>query len=183
MALAPDIDTIEALLRRARNGDEAAEGKIFRRLFVRFRYLAARRVGDEQAAEDIAQAACVTVLQKYKAQSFSVEFGAWAYGVLRVLLRKHFAALSKDRGRIQGEAETVPVAAEEIDPEMERRLVNCLHKVAGSNRRYARALNLTYQGYSAREIADRLDVNRNHLYVILNRARSMLWQCLQGAES
>ena len=179
-----ETSSLEGLLKQARKGDKAAEDEIFRRLLVRFRYIAARRVGDEGAADDIAQAACMTVLERYQTQSFSVEFGAWTYGVLKMLIRKHFSRQTAERKRTgpmpgEGSGEAV---ANDCDPDVEIRLTRCLEKVAAANRRYARVLNLTYQGYPTEEICARIKVNRNHLYVLLNRARSMLWGCLQGTK-
>lgn len=170
------------LLVRARDGDSEAEDMIFRYLLVRFRHFAARRIGDGHAAEDISQTACITVLEKYKAESFTVEFGAWAYGVLRLTMKKYLYQLTQAKNK-SAVSMTEDVLYKQEAPagesDIEAQLVGCLMKVASSNRRYARVLNLSYQGYGTGEICRRLNINRDHLYVLLNRARTMLWQCLQ----
>jgi len=57
-------------------------------------------------------------------------------------------------------------------------LLRCLKDVLKVKRQYARALNLKYQGYSTEEICGRLGVKRGDLYVILNRGRAVLRECL-----
>ena len=60
---------MDQIFARAREGDEKAEQELFKYLFVRFKTLAERRIGKGEA-EDIAQEACMTVLQKYKTETF-----------------------------------------------------------------------------------------------------------------
>ncbi len=167
----------------ARAGDSEAEDRIFRYLLVRFRHFSARKVGDKHAVEDISQTACITVLEKYRTESFAVEFGAWAYGVLRLTMKKYLYQLAQAKNKSAvsiTEDVLYKREAPAAESNIEASLVGCLMKVARTNRRYARVLNLSYQGYATGEICRKLDINRDHLYVLLNRARSMLWQCLQG---
>ncbi len=65
------------------------------------------------------------------------------------------------------------------DPEVRRRLLSCLEKVAGANLRYAEVLRLTYEGYDTESICRNLKIKPNNLYVILSRARMMLKKCLK----
>ena len=75
---------MKQLLERALVGDKEAEKELFQYLFVRFKLFAKQKGRGVQDAEDIAQEACVTILEKYKSQSFTAGFEAWAYGVLRM---------------------------------------------------------------------------------------------------
>jgi len=65
------------------------------------------------------------------------------------------------------------------DPVLELKLLDCLKKVGQKNIKFARTLNLKYQGYSVEEICDRLEISRENLYTILSRARSALELCLE----
>lgn len=173
---------LESLLIKAKDGDKDAENEVFRVLTVRFRLFARQRIGDNEAADDIAQKACVIVLEKYRNESFTVGFDAWAYGVLKMGIRNYYHSIMQNRKKSQatksgpfiGSASSVT-----IDPDVEMKLLKCLEKIMTINSRYARVLNLAYQGYSADEICKKLRVSRNNYYVILNRARSLLWECLK----
>ena len=180
--LSKPVSGINELLPRAIDGDKDAENEIFRILSVRFRLFARQKIGDREAADDIAQKACVICLEKYKNETFSVGFDAWAYGVLRMGLKSYFHGIVDERKKTadiySGDAPSLP-APVDIDPSIESRLIECLEKIIPVNTRYARVINLVYQGYNADEICMKLGVSKNNYYVILNRARSLLWKCLE----
>jgi RNA polymerase sigma factor (sigma-70 family) len=175
---------MKELIARAIAGDSHAEREIFERLTVRFRFIAKRYMRDENA-EDVAQDACLTILQKYKKQNFETGFEAWAYGVLRMkignFLQKQ-ATVKKniaDGQMIENQAE---ISQSREDFELRRRLLLCLKKINRSHHLYARVLNLTHQGYTTDEICGMLQIKSNYLYVILNRGRKMLRKCLDAGE-
>jgi RNA polymerase sigma factor (sigma-70 family) len=176
---------METLLWRARQGDKNAENEIFQTLLVRFRLFAGQKIGDREAVEDIAQKACLTVLQKYKTQEFSVGFEVWAYGVLRMIIKGYYHQIITERDRCAPEISIESVKSpesENIDPHIELQLLKCLEKVIRVNPRYARILNLAYQGYKSDEICRKMEITHNNFYVTLNRARSLLWTCLNRGE-
>ena len=73
---------INALYGNARQGDEAAEKELFQYLTARFNYLAQLDIGNEADAEEIAQEALMTVVQKYREIDIHTSFSSWAYKVL-----------------------------------------------------------------------------------------------------
>lgn len=168
-----------ALLTRARSGDRHAEQQIFEQLLARFRLFARRRIGDVHAADDVAQDACLTVLQKYRHETFTKGFEPWAWGVLQMHIKAYFRRRLDDRETLVADVpDDTPTG--DFDPGLERQLLDCLARVAAANRGYARALVLIYQGHSAEAICHRLGISRNHLYVTLHRARAQLRKCLDG---
>lgn len=175
---------MDELLARVRAGDPEAERRIFQILHVRFRRLAKRRVRNETSAEDIAQDACTTVLEKYKTEEFTVGFEAWAYGVLRMKIGNYLQKLRTERDglSVESEIEAMPAVGGDVDSELKMRLLDCLKKILEVNSKYARALNLTYQGYKTDEICQKLGIVPSHFYVVLNRGRSMLRLCLDKGE-
>lgn len=172
------MSRLDDLVHRALGGDKEAENETFRFLLVRFRLFVRQKIGDIEAADDIAQKACITVFEKYKTEKFSVGFGAWAYGVLKMGVRNYFAGKKKIVSDIS-EKDKIPSSGQ-VDPGIELSLIKCLGKLITINRRYARVLNLAYQGFDAEEICNKLGVTKNNYYVILNRARSLLWECLKS---
>ena len=173
------------ILQRAQKGDREAEDELFRHLLVRFLAIAAHRLGDKYAAEEVAQQACVTVFEKYRTETFTTGFDAWAYGVLRMKILSYYHARSNERIVPQIDSSTVLDNQTDDDlpgSEIERRVVACLGKILRVNQRYARILNLIYLGYRAPEISERLGVQCSHLYVMLNRARAMMKKCLSEGE-
>ncbi len=173
---------MKQLLVRAHQGDKASEDKLFELVLARFNLYARRWIGERDAAADIAQETCITILAKYKTEDFEKGFEAWAYGVLRMNIRHYFHKLSAAKRAESEKEETIRrtlQSNQSVDPDIELALVKCLKKILGVNRRYARTVNLVYQGYRSDEICKRMDISRNNFYVILNRARSVLKKCLE----
>jgi RNA polymerase sigma factor (sigma-70 family) len=168
------------ILERAKAGELVAENRLFDDLLARFELFAARRFGRD-AAKDIAQEACITVLRKYRTETFTVGFEAWAYGVLKNTIR-NYARETKTRDRVitpDPEIEREGGLDSEPEAELKLTLLDCLKRIFQTNPRYARVLNLVHQGFKAAEISERLDITPNHFYVILNRGRSLLKLCLE----
>jgi RNA polymerase sigma factor (sigma-70 family) len=177
-----DIETImDQLYKKAKEGDKKAEKELFQQLHVRFTTLAKRRIGKGEA-EDIAQEACMTVLEKYKTESFTKGFGPWAYGVLRMKIGNYIQGqMVKEKGMVS-ELQASHVTRSlsfKPDYELKRKLMECLKKLFGLNPRHAELLNLFYQGFTTDEICGKLQIKPNNFYVILNRVRGQLKLCLQ----
>ena len=172
------VPTMNDLAQKAIGGDSTAERELFQQLLERFRYLAKRRVGEENY-EDLAQEACTTVFEKYKDEDFTVGFVAWAHGVLRMKIGNY---LQKKRRTGERETELVDdIGAQqrEIDTSLKRYLLDCLRELVQAGGYYARILNLAHQGYATDEICERVGITANNYYVTLSRGRSMLKDCLQ----
>jgi RNA polymerase sigma factor (sigma-70 family) len=171
---------VKELLAQAKQGDKKAEEEIFRFLYERFAFIAKYRLGREEA-RDISQDACMTILEKFRAEKMPENFEAWSYGVLRMKIG-NFLQKREVRQKVMVDEIHIGGAAEQADvppnPELKRKLLDCLRKIVRAYPRYARAMNLVHQGYKTNEICDRMGLNAGNLYVILNRGRSMLSRCL-----
>jgi len=174
---------LQYLVTRTLQGDKNAESDLFRRLLVRFTYLAKRRIGREDA-EDLAQDACTTVLEKLTDNIRAEEFSSWALGILRNKIG-NFLRRKARRGELtidSFEIDFFTPLYEPINPLLERQIVDCLKKMRIDKSRYARILNLVHQGYQTEEICKRMDIKPNYFYVLLKRSREMLNRCLDGSE-
>jgi len=170
---------IEQLCRMAQAGDVSAEKELFLHLTDSFRIFAQHKIRDRADAEEVAQDALTVVAQKYKETSFVSSFAGWAHNILRNTMSSHIRQkASRARLRPQAEAAMADVVHRPVPNEVRQKVLLCLKEVARSNRKFARALNLHYQGFTASEICNRLGVTREYLYVVLARARSMLEACL-----
>jgi RNA polymerase sigma factor (sigma-70 family) len=173
------------LVVRAQQGDQRAEQEIFQSLHARFKLLATQMIDDDETAADLAQETCLTILEKYKTERFSVGFEAWAFGILKMKVRNYWR-LRQVRRNVT--AEQLACGANgaacypSYDPGLERQLLVCLKKILAVNPRYARVLNFIYQGYDSPEICRRLQLARSNLYSILCRGRAMLKVCLSRGE-
>jgi RNA polymerase sigma factor (sigma-70 family) len=173
---------VDRLLALALGGDKKAEETIFEFLLVRFTLLAKRRLGEEEA-RDAAQDACLTVLQKYRTDAPAGRFEAWAYGILR---RKIGNCYQKQdvRGRVMGDVGRIEEMADALvgtsSPLVRRKLLECLRLLVRGFPRYARVLNLMYQGYDTKEVCRRLHIRPGYVYVLLNRGRDMLSDCIEN---
>jgi len=138
------------------------------------------RIGDERETEDIVQDTVMTIAQKYKELTAASNFSAWAYSILENNLRNFFRTQKYNRDKLSRFAESGHATVSSTDnPELKARLRDCLHQICHTNLRYARMLNLYYQGYTTVEICKKLGINPNHAYVIFSRAKSMLKKCLR----
>ena len=168
---------MEELVQKAIKGDEKAEREIFDYLFVRFKYLAKRTVGESEC-EDLAQEACMTILEKYKNEEFTVSFTAWAYGVLKMKIGNYLQSGKRKHDKETQTTSDIELGAPAQNPALKRALIDCLKKISRSYIQYARALNMSYQGYDTETACSKLGMNPNHYYVTLNRGRSLLKSCI-----
>jgi RNA polymerase sigma factor (sigma-70 family) len=163
---------------KAKNGDRSAEQALFSELFVRFRHFAARKVGEENV-EEVVQRACVTVLEKYKTETFTVGFSAWAYGVLKMTIRRFYQNESRRQDKEMQLPDDYKLPSGDVPhPMLQQYLLECIKWLAKSFQKYARILNLRYQGYSTSEICSKLGLNQDQYYVYVGRGRSKLRDCL-----
>lgn len=171
---------INSLYTAARTGDKTSEEQLFQALSVRFRLFALQRIWDEEDCNDVVQNTMMVIAREYKVTDITTSFSAWAYKVLNNRILGYIKARRSQSGKTESlsEGPSEP-SMTDTDPTLESRLIDCIKKVAGANRRYARVLNLYYQGFTTREVCDRLHMTPNHSYVALSRARSMLELCLE----
>lgn len=176
---------IESLLKRARLGDSAAEKQLFEVLTARFRIIARRRLREGESPEDVVQDALLVVSSEYRTVNTESGIGAWAHGVLMNRVRRAWQERQRESYRVAA-AKVTPVSGYmggiELDPEIRRRLIECMRKLCSRNRQYARALNLCHQGFATEEICARLEVRSANLYSMLSRARALLRACVEVGE-
>ncbi|PWB68101.1 hypothetical protein C3F09_12345 [candidate division GN15 bacterium] len=174
---------LNRLYRDALSGDLTAQTALFDYLSARFRLFVRHRVWNSVDAEDVVQEALVTICREYKTLEITTSFAAWAYKVL------DFRVLAYVRSRKNIETRTVEGAdgldglpAPAVDSDLQHRLLACLQRICGLNRRYGRALTLHAQGYDTTEICRRIEIKENTFYSLLHRGRAMLQHCLETGE-
>lgn len=174
---------LNQLYMAAAGGNRRANEELFEHLSVRFRAFARLRIWDVDEAEDVVQNALLAIAEEILQLTQVTSFAAWAYKVLDNRILSYLKKKQRESGRQQTLSDYLRVAmSEHNDSELARRLLDCLGKIGSANRRYARILNLHYQGYSTEEVCEKLDVSCDHAYVILYRARSMLQICLDTGD-
>ncbi len=174
---------LNAMCTRAQEGDREAESDLFQYLLVRFRLFANQRIWNEGDVEDVVQDALMKVFAEFRGITFETSFSGWAYKVLdnRIL---NYIQKKKRRGKTVGDEmekdrEGTMYTPPAIEKETGYQLLECLKKIGRTNRRYARILNLSYQGFNVQEITEKLKITPNNLYVLLSRSRSLLELCLE----
>lgn len=171
-----DLNTLQ---QAAKAGSRQAEKVLFEVLSERFQVLAYQKVWNREDAREVAQEALAVVVQSLPTLDIHTSFAAWAQ---RVLENRLLAYIKVKQSRQKRDGGTVDPAQEPPagpeDSALKRRLLSCLEEVARRNRRYARILNLHYQGFDTAEICRRLEVTENNCYVLLTRSRSLLRDCL-----
>lgn len=174
---------LNALFEKSRCGDTESEKELFQALSVRFRFFVFQRVLNEEDGEEIVQEALLKILELYRDIKIKSSFSAWAYKLLEYRVYNYYR---QKKRRVAGSESAgdsdMDLSDWPYDPQFERDLLDCLKKIGKTNMRFARILNLKFQGYSADEICRKLDITPGNLYVIVSRARSMLQECLEGGK-
>jgi len=176
---------INALYSVASRGDHQAEERLFEGLSARFRLFVRQRIRSQADAEEVVQDALMTIYKEYRGIDYTTSFSAWAYKVLDNRILGCIQKRKRENGRIETGANRDAVQVEARDsstPGLKQRLLECLQKIGSRNIRYARILNLHYQGYRTNEICDRLSMKPETFYSILSRARSLLEICLEKGD-
>ncbi len=164
-------------------GGQGAERELFDALTARFRLVAAKRIWNEEDAEEIVQDALVIVHTKYRESVLKSSFTEWAHKVLQNKMLEYYRTTSRRNARFVLSEDVDRYASQlEGDPDLVIRLKKCVRKVIGANQRYARILIHVYQGYSAHEISTRLGLTKANFYSQLSRARSLLRRCLDKGD-
>lgn len=150
-------------------------------LLVRFSLLAKRRIEGDDAL-DIAQDACLTVIEKYRTEAPAEKFEAWAYGILKRKIGNYYQKRSV-REKVMAETERIEEYPEpgvrQEEAYLRRALLHCLKTLTREFPQYARVINMVYQGYDTNEVCQRLGLKPGYVYVILNRGRGLLQACLK----
>jgi len=165
---------INSLYDAALNGDKREETRLFEYLRVRFSLFVSHRIKNQEDADDVVQEAMIVISTEYKNIRIQSSFVAWAYKVLdnRILRKLHYYKNTNKLTKLKEQK------ADNTNPDIKIRLIECLRKLNTKNNRYARILNLHYHGYKSDEICKLIDISKNNMYAILSRARSLLKFCL-----
>ncbi len=125
------------------------------------------------------QEALTAVASKFRTLPPECSFAGWAHGVLNFEILRYYRAkgLRQVRGLRLPDEETA-FCGWECEPELVEAISLCLARLHKVNPKFARVLNLHYQGFAPEEVCARLGITMNHYYVILSRARSQLRDCL-----
>jgi RNA polymerase sigma-70 factor, ECF subfamily len=176
-----DIVSDRDLIRRMRTGDDTAFREFFDAYFPRLYRFALARVGQEAAAEDIAQAAIVAAIRKAGTWRGDAALFTWLCTLCRhevsAYCRRHQhpeVTVLDDVPELRARLEALAARADGPQQILERqdlaRLVQLtLDYLPG---RYGDVLEWKYiQGLSVREIAERLQTTTKAVESTLTRAR------------
>lgn len=175
---------INDLYLTAQSGNRTAEEKLFQYLYLRFTLFAKQKVWNEEDAEDLVQSTLLFIKEEYKSVQIQKSFVAWAYSILHNRLLNYISKKKRRKDIVVPTSDYTEDTYYSCDPDpvLENNLLNCLRKLCSVNKRYARILNFHYQGFSTEEVCRRLNLTRNHSYVLLHKARTLLEKCLENGD-
>ena len=180
------IHVDRALARRILSGDEAAFRGLFDDLFPRlFRFALARVDGDREVAADIVQQAFCKAIQHLDTYRGEAALYTWFCQICRNCIADYYRATNRHRERVVLYEDCANVRAVlealsaplETEPETGawlrdvRRLVQAATDALPP--RYGDVLEWKYvEGWTVREIAERLDVSAKAAESLLTRSRA-----------
>ncbi len=173
---------LDSLYHDCRRSGTTGEDALFRHLNDRFRLFAEQKIRNRLDAEEVIQNALAVVAAKFREIDIQTSFAAWAHKVLSNEILKYYRSKGYQERLFMQMTDSTESGLWMPDPDLKRRLLDCIRKMCVKHVRYARVLNLSFQGYKAAEISQRLSINPDSLYVILSRARSLLKLCLDSGD-
>lgn len=184
MTDATDGELVAAL----RRGSREAAGRLVERYLRASRAIALSIVGDVAAAEDVAQDAFVYALERIGDCRYPDRFGSWLLQIVRNRSRNYVRDLKASR-IVDLDAVSLPADGTTPQLDLERsllreRLIGALGTLPEVRREVLLLHDL--EGWTHREIADRLDLPagtvRSHLHHARRALRSLLRESYGGRE-
>lgn len=137
-------------------------------------------VGDFHDAEDLLQEVARVAASRFSEYDRSRPFSAWAMGIARNLILKHYRTRTHDRHVFNTETlQHVADAFERMDAQagaIRRALRQCVEQIQGRARQ---AFELRYfRDLKPTDIAQSLGMTANYVFVTLHRVRKALANCI-----
>lgn len=181
-------ETDGELVAAVRGGDREAAGRLALRYLRASRAVALAIVGDIPAAEDVAQDAFVYALERIEDCRRPDRFGSWLLQIVRNrsrnALRDRKASRHVNIATVMPESRDATPQREAERSELRRRLIDALGKLSEVRREIVLLHDL--EGWTHREIAERLDLPpgtvRSHLHHARKDLRPLLRGCLEEKE-
>jgi RNA polymerase sigma-70 factor (ECF subfamily) len=173
------------LVGRARGGDAAAFEALVRRHMAAAYAVALARTGEPADAEDVAQDAFVSALQRIEECRQPDQFGAWLLTIVRNrALDFHRYRAVRATLPLESAAEAADRSSPELDAERAELRDDLVEALAELTDLQREALLLyDFEGFSHREIAQRLGISEGSARVHLFNGRRALRGHLAGRHS
>lgn len=171
----PSDESLQEMLQRWRSGDQAAATNIYRRYEQRLLRLAERKIGPRLRSrvepDDIMLSVLDTVLKRIAKGQYSVDPSGSVWSLLRTItdnkIRKHAEYHGAGKRDIGAEVDVQPdellseAVSREPTPDEAALLADELEKIHASLKPSDfQVFELDFQGYSASEIAAKVDCSR-----------------------
>ncbi len=176
------MSRLNELYELAKAGGMAAEKEMLKLLFDILTIHAEIRLRDPDEAKDVVQETCVTIREKYKTITIKSSFSGFAFGVLKNKIGNHILKKRSKRKMVDNLSLSSNPGSYPVDHDLEISLLDCLKMIRKINLRYARALNLNFNGYKTDEICRIMRIKSGNYYGILSRGRTILRKCLETGE-
>ena len=169
------------LVAAMRRGDRTAAGRLVERYLRPCRAVALSIVGEVAAAEDICQDAFVYAIERIDDCRKPDRFGAWLFQIVRNRGRNHIRDSKGDRMRPLDATNLISMspspARESERTELRERLLAALAQVPEERREVVLLHDL--EGWTHREIAERMDLPQGTVASHLYHARRVLREILR----
>ena len=170
----------EAFIAECRDGDRAAQKRLFDLLAPKMKVLCKRYVGDDATAEDILQEGFITLFTRLDSYSGTGSFEGWARKIFvntaLMHLRRNDAL--RDSGDIE---EAVWLRSDDVSPSGQLSHKELLKMIAALPAEYRTVFNMyVIEGYSHQEIADALGIREATSRSKLQRARLKLQEWIKS---
>lgn len=138
-------------------------------------------VRDIHGAEEVLQEIAATVVHKFQEYDSSRPFNAWVLGIARLKVLEFLRKRSNDRHVFN--SDTLSLLAEAHQQTIstytprKQALGECLNELKGKNRQIIEMRYL--RDIKPMQIADRMGMSRNAVFILLHRMRIALAKCIE----
>ena len=164
----------EAFIAECRDGDRAAQKRLFDLLAPKMKVLCKRYVGDDATAEDILQEGFITLFTRLDSYSGAGSFEGWARKIFvnTALMSLRKSDVLKDSGDIE-EARSLTGGGTTAMQDIGYK--ELMEMVAALPTGFRTVFNMyVIEGYSHKEIGEALGISENTSRSQLQRARTLL---------
>lgn len=139
-------------------------------------------VRNMHVTEDLVQQVAVTSVERFDTwDPESCVFSTWAIGIAKNKIRNHFRKQHSDRHVFDAQAmDRIADAHTLLEPQlvpMSHALEDCIQKLTGRSRKIIEMRYL--QDLTTEQVAEKLGITTNNVFVILHRVRQALRDCIR----
>lgn len=168
--MAEKQDQLSRLMAEAQSGQSDSYHKLLSQISVILSKFLSRRIGSYHDREDVLQEILLAIHNSRHTYLPSKSFYPWMYAIAKNILVKYYKKIHKQNSRIiEAEIQSLTAIEKIESDEIERtnEIIRLINDLPGKQKRIIQMLKI--QGFSIRQVADKLNLSEANVKVIAHR--------------